>query len=389
VTNECPWPANHGGRVRTAALCCELARQFAVHLLYPVRSECPDVWPTRIEPHPFTPTPRPRALRYLASTKPKLGLSVVDSMARERVGLTLDEVRPRVVLFTHSYLAAVLPTRPNLARVVDFANVETQRSWAIARNTQGRHRASAVVEALKAHRWEAKVAAGADLCLAVNCDDYEHLCGYARSTMIVENAAMRVRAVRLSPENGSVTFVGSATYEPNRAAIQLLVSEIWPRVLTKLPDARLRIVGRGTAEGFSWAGGRRGIEIVGEVSDIGPYLDSASVVVSPVTFGGGAQLKIIEAMAHRRLVVGTEFGERSVPPESRFAFMSTRNVQEFADAIVALHSDCTVRHSLEARLAEWSGKMTWEQSCQELLSWIEQLSEADMSLEAAQAVTEL
>ena len=48
-----------------------------------------------------------------------------------------------------------------------------------------------------------------------------------------------------------------------------------------------------------------GAELLGFVDDLEPELTAARAVVAPIRFGGGTRIKVLEAMAAARPVVGT------------------------------------------------------------------------------------
>jgi glycosyltransferase involved in cell wall biosynthesis len=93
-----------------------------------------------------------------------------------------------------------------------------------------------------------------------------------------------------------------------------------------------------------------------EVDEIAPVFAAASMVVAPITEGAGTQLKVVEALAHGRVVVATEHSARSAPPTARDACISTVDANDMAAAIVRLLDDVAERHRLEsaARVPTWA-----------------------------------
>src|SRR5262249_22496657 len=79
----------------------------------------------------------------------------------------------------------------------------------------------------------------------------------------------------------------------------------WPHLRHRRPEARLRLVGRRPAAAVRELGEIPGIEVVGTVSDIRPYLDEAAVVVAPLRIARGLQTKVLQAMAAWKAAVAT------------------------------------------------------------------------------------
>ncbi len=113
-----------------------------------------------------------------------------------------------------------------------------------------------------------------------------------------------------SPPHGlrsttNVTFVGSFGWEPNIDSVLWLCDEIWPLVLRRRPDARLRIVGRKVYPELRRAVEAAGGECHADVDDIRPYYWDAAVIVAPIRMGSGTRNKVLHAMACRAPVVAT------------------------------------------------------------------------------------
>jgi glycosyltransferase involved in cell wall biosynthesis len=109
----------------------------------------------------------------------------------------------------------------------------------------------------------------------------------------------------------SVVFVGGFRHPPNVDAAVWLADEILPLVRSRVPAARLTIVGADPPAAVrDRAGGP--VSVTGRVASVQPYLESAAVVVAPVRFGGGMRLKVLQAMALARPVVTTTRGAAGV-----------------------------------------------------------------------------
>jgi glycosyltransferase involved in cell wall biosynthesis len=329
VANEPIRPTTNGGRVRMAALVDALTARFDVDVLEPTQER--------------------RTFRQTFRLAPRRGTTVVDRDVVARAAGPAD-----VVVYTHSYLE---PVGPRMAQpvVVDFQNLEVERQRSLASDGAPSRRASAVAEALKARVWEPRVARRAAVVSAVTDSDAEVLRSWgARRVVVVPNASIPTSPTP-SPADGPVVYVANAHYPPNVAAGRRLLEEVWPRVRRELPSARLLIAGRGTDAVFAPGDG---IDVLGEVDDVADVLALASVVVAPVDEGGGTQLKVVEALAHGRVVVATTYSAASAPPGTEMGCIPTTDARAMALAIAAELRDVDRRHERERAMRD--AVPTWE-----------------------------
>lgn len=111
----------------------------------------------------------------------------------------------------------------------------------------------------------------------------------------------------VAPEPHTVVFNGILTYRPNVDAVRYLIDDIWPLVRARHPDARLTLIGR--CEGVDTREMMApGVQLLGEVPDIRPYVQRATVVAVPVRIGGGTRLKVVEGLAMGKPIVSTTLG---------------------------------------------------------------------------------
>jgi glycosyltransferase involved in cell wall biosynthesis len=101
-----------------------------------------------------------------------------------------------------------------------------------------------------------------------------------------------------------VGFVGGFEHQPNVDAVRYLLTEVWPRVLERLPDAQLFIVGDGLPED-ALAGGLPGVRYLGALSDLSHWFDTLRLTVAPLRFGAGAKGKVASSLAAGVPCVGT------------------------------------------------------------------------------------
>ena len=161
----------------------------------------------------------------------------------------------------------------------------------------------------------ARLCPGASLRLVPNAVD-------VGATEPVEPDAAALRAL----------FVGSLDYEPNRSAIRFLLNDVMPRVWESLPEARLRVVGRGAGDLVEPS---ERVEVLGFVEHIREAYMGSSCVVIPLLEGGGSPLKFIEALAYGLPVVATPFAAAGLSVEAGRDYAQAEP-SGFADELAAV-----------------------------------------------------
>lgn len=167
-----------------------------------------------------------------------------------------------------------------------------------------------------------------------------------------------------SPDGDGTTvlFVGNFRHPPNVDSAVRLGREIWPRVAARMPEARLTIVGVDpTTEVRALAA--PGIDVVGRVSDVGPYLDRASVVAAPARTGGGMRVKALEALAAGKALVATPLSCEGIPVEPGVHALVADESDGLADAVVTLLQDDALRRRIASAGRELAqARLTWDAS---------------------------
>jgi glycosyltransferase involved in cell wall biosynthesis len=367
VCGEPLWPSVHGGRIRTARVVQALAAELDVVVAAPLDEG--HSLPDGIGFEPLPNAPPLSGVRAACSTRPAVGRVLLGSARREALARAIARHRPRAVLFATSPLAgaASVASVAGIPTIVDFQDVEVRRRRSFATRGTARSRAAAVVEAVKAQRWERAVARRAAVVAATNPADVGLLSSWGARAVLVPHGADR-RPYVASPADGPATFVGSLGYLPNGDAARLLLQEVWPRVREREPRIRLRIVGREAARALASSGRPDGgVEVISDPDETGGYYGDASVVVVPVRTGGGAQVKMAEALARGRVVVATAFSARSAPYRADGAVVVADDPATMSAWIADLWRDVERRWARERALHARSPVPTWDEAAAPLV----------------------
>jgi polysaccharide biosynthesis protein PslH len=142
------------------------------------------------------------------------------------------------------------------------------------------------------------------------------------------------------PAGRRVLFFGQFGWGPNLDGLLRYLNEAWPRVAAALPNARLWIAGPGPTQAVrEAAAAHQGVEVLGFVEDLLARLASTRVVVAPLWVGGGTRIKVLEALAAARPVVGTTVGVEQIGFEHDRHGLVSDTPQGLAEATVRILVD--------------------------------------------------
>ncbi len=197
----------------------------------------------------------------------------------------------------------------------------------------------------------------------------------AKAVSIVENGVdlEEFRPAEEPPAASEILFLGPLDWYPNLDAVGYLVDRIMPLIVARLPEVKLRVVGRHPPLKLQRKlAGRAWVELVGEVADVRPYLARTAVVVVPLRIGGGSRIKILEALAMGKAVVSTTIGAEGLAVSEGVHLRLADPPEEFAQRTVELLESPEQR----ARLGKWGRKLVeerygWDQIAEALESaWL-------------------
>ncbi len=165
-----------------------------------------------------------------------------------------------------------------------------------------------------------------------------------RSDVIIAQHATATAAAPQPGTDDTLLFVGSNT-APNVVGLQRFFSEVWPAIRTARPRAQLKVAG-SVARAIGAA--PEGVSMLGVVGDLAPLYAEAGVVISPLYTGSGLKIKLIEALAAGKAVVGTTVTAQGVEDVVAGAMLIADEPARFAAACIGLLGDRAERESMAA-----------------------------------------
>ncbi len=142
-------------------------------------------------------------------------------------------------------------------------------------------------------------------------------------------------------------YTGGLNMFANLDAVDYFLVEVWPTVREAVPDARFVIIGQDPPSRLlSLAEQGIGIEVMGYVDDVRPYVADAAVYVVPLRVGGGTRLKVLDAMAQGKAIVSTSIGCEGIEVEPGRDLLLADDAASFAGKTIELLNDAEARRRL-------------------------------------------
>jgi glycosyltransferase involved in cell wall biosynthesis len=218
------------------------------------------------------------------------------------------------------------------------------------------------LEALKMKRHEADAIEGFHHVIAVSETDKQLMSRNASDNISVVPTGVDIQAFGAAGvsnvDKNLVVFTGSMDWEANIDAMRYFCAEIWPRVLSQVPDAKFCIVGRNPGPSVKRLASKS-VEVTGTVPSVVEYLKASAVVVVPLRIGGGTRLKIFEAMAMEKAVVSTAIGAEGLEVHDGVDILLADSPSDFANRMVRLLGDAALRDSIGKAARVTASKYDW------------------------------
>jgi glycosyltransferase involved in cell wall biosynthesis len=139
---------------------------------------------------------------------------------------------------------------------------------------------------------------------------HDHADAAIARSIICPNVAPQAPGTAPAPaltEPPGLLFVGSMWYGPNRDGIEWFLQSVWPQVRRTVPSARLAIVGAAPPRQRALWQQHEGVSAPGFVDDLGAAYAACTAAIIPVWYGGGSNIKLLEALAYGKPCIASTF----------------------------------------------------------------------------------
>lgn len=167
-------------------------------------------------------------------------------------------------------------------------------------------------------------------------------------------------------------FVGVLDYRANLEGLRWFCKEVWPEARKQIPSIELDLVGRRPGDAVRQLAALPGINLIGEVEDVRPYVWHADIVIAPLTIARGIQNKVLEAMAMVKPVLATPQAVEGTGAIAGKHLLAAELAQDWIDVIVELSNRLDMNLPLaEAARNYVLNECTWEEQLALLLPLLE------------------
>ena len=360
LTHRVPFPPDKGDKIRAYHVLKHLAKRTGVWLA--CLADEPSSEETiatlrgltkRLAIIPVPPSRRwPRAaLSFLSGRTISEGVFASPRLSKI-LARWAKEAAFHASLASSSSLARYLrqPALRQVPAVVDLVDVDSQKWLDYAASTKGPRSRLFRVEARRLRQLEHALSSWAVAGTVVSqaeADVFHSFCPWDGLQVLPNGVDFNYfkPPPRSSTEEGCI-FVGALDYYPNVDAVRWFTREVWPEIYRLFPGGRLQLVGRRPVAAVRKLAEVEGVEVVGQLADVRPYLAKAAVVIAPLRIARGVQNKVLEALAMAKATVASPQALAGFPKQLVLPALCASSPAEWIDVVVRLLRDVALRRDL-------------------------------------------
>lgn len=177
------------------------------------------------------------------------------------------------------------------------------------------------------------------------------------------------------PQNKQLVFWGRMDFEPNIDAVSWFCENVWPKLHAKHPDATLKVVGKKPTDAVKALDAIDGVDIVGGVADLRPYVHNSSATVLPMRVGGGIKNKLLEAAAMGIPIVGSPKAVLGLKADNgELPVLTCNQPSQWIAQVEKLWDNPNLCNELSLALRQWMmSEHSWPNAAKQMLSWLDHL----------------
>ena len=326
ISIELPYPPTSGGRMKSWNMLKFLSRHFDVGLACPLKYGTDKVseFQQQVPLGTFLTdeVQRPRSLGVLLKSYLQgIPINVYRSRS-EKLAEKIARIAHHydIILLDHYEAYQYVPANYQ-GRVIFHTHNATYLMWErFAKSCSNLlHRAASAIEARRVNHYEQQTTSQASLVFAAP-NDIESLVkiGAVKDKCRVtyhlgDDSQLELPALQYDTSEKALLYVGTLNWEANVDGLMWFLQEAWPLIKNIHPDLHFYIVGANPDDRLvTLVANLDGVELTGFVDDLEDYFQRARVFVSPLRFGSGIKVKVLNAMSRGLPVVTTPVGAEGI-----------------------------------------------------------------------------
>jgi sugar transferase (PEP-CTERM/EpsH1 system associated) len=363
LVHRFPYPPDKGDRIRNYHLLSWLARRASVDLACLADEDFDEHSVEALE----------KLADRVAVVRQRAGARWAGALGSFALGRTISEgafhsrelrdvvrrwardSRYHVVVASASSLVPYLRIKEldDVPAVVDLVDVDSQKWLDYSRACRGPRAWLYRVEGQRLRRLEQGTttwARGTLLVSEAETNLLRQACQAPNVHTIPNGVDMKYFRPRVEKEEAGETcvFVGALDYRPNIDGACWFCGQAWPEIRRRHPDARLLLVGRRPVPEVLRLADVPGVDVIGQVPDVRPYLERAAVVVVPLRLARGIQNKVLEALAMGKATVASPQSLAGLRARGSVPVLTASTSEEWAECVSRLLGDPAQRRRLGA-----------------------------------------
>ncbi len=353
LTPYLPYPPSSGGQIRSYYLIKNLAKKHEITLCSLIKYEnerkyahkleqfCKKVYIFKRAEKPWTIS---NIIRTGFSSFPFLVIRNYSQAEKNALEKILSEEKFDIIHAETFYVSPHIP-QTNIPIVLVDQTIESQVYQHYVDNFRiPLMRPLLKIDVLKIKYWEARFWKKAARVIAVSERDAKIMEKRVKGLKIevvpngVGEDLMENIPLHFSKD---VLFSGNFAWLQNIEAARVLAKQVFPKILEKIPEARLVICGQNVDK----IAGLEGENVilkdlkVEDIEGVKRAYQKSGVLVAPLYGPGGTRLKILGAMAAKVPVITTKIGISGIEAEDGESVLIGESTQELADLTVKLLTD--------------------------------------------------
>ncbi|WP_069658051.1 glycosyltransferase family 4 protein [Arcticibacter eurypsychrophilus] len=134
-----------------------------------------------------------------------------------------------------------------------------------------------------------------------------------------------------------ICFIGNLSTPNNINGIMWFVNDVLPIVRNRFKSIKTLIMGSSPSEELvNVLGNIKGITVLKNPISIAEYLDASKILINPVKFGSGVNIKSVDMLMRDNEVVTTTIGIKGLPKEISEVFHVHDTAMDFGNAIIKI-----------------------------------------------------